>query len=82
MNSSVWNGFDLDYCYLDHIGAGLYADSQMEAILADFKCTLYSNPHSSGTGSIQCKDNIEQMRYRLSSVLMMNNFYYEIWTRN
>ncbi|KAK7583838.1 hypothetical protein V9T40_004801 [Parthenolecanium corni] len=54
-----------DTCYLDHVGAGLYANSQMEAISADLKSTLYSNPHSSGTSSIYCKDNIEQIRYRI-----------------
>lgn len=59
------NFFISDNCYLDHIGAGLYADSQMEAILADFKISLYSNPHSSGTSSVHCKNNIEQIRYRL-----------------
>lgn len=34
----------LDVVYLDHAGATLYSESQMEDIFKDFNSTLYGNP--------------------------------------
>lgn len=34
----------LDVAYLDHAGATLYSESQMEAIFKDFNSTIYGNP--------------------------------------
>nr|XP_031838344.1 molybdenum cofactor sulfurase isoform X2 [Nomia melanderi] len=57
-------------CYLDHAGATLYSDSQIENITADLHNTLYANPHSVGTASNMTQDVIERTRY-----LILNHFH-------
>lgn len=34
----------VDLVYLDHAGATLYSESQMEAVLNDLTSTVYGNP--------------------------------------
>ncbi|XP_069687555.1 molybdenum cofactor sulfurase 2 [Periplaneta americana] len=52
-------------CYLDHVGATLYAESQIEAVARDLCETVYGNPHSLSTSSRYCTDVIDQIRYRV-----------------
>jgi hypothetical protein len=51
-------------CYLDHVGATLYAQSQIKAIAEDLCENVYGNPHSLSTSSRYSTDVIDQIRYR------------------
>ena len=59
--------FSLDICYLDHVGATLYADSQIQAVARDLCENVYGNPHSLNTASRYSTDIIDQIRYRYCS---------------
>ncbi|KAM7495726.1 hypothetical protein LguiB_030335 [Lonicera macranthoides] len=53
--------------YLDHAGATLYSELQMEAIFKDLTSNVYANPHSqSNSSSITC-DNVEAVRQKILS---------------
>lgn len=53
-----------DICYLDHVGAGLYADSQIDAITEYLKNNLLGNPHSLNLSSKYCHDAVDQIRFQ------------------
>ena len=50
--------------YLDHAGATVYAQSQLEALQRDLLENVYGNPHSPCASSRLSTDTIEQVRYR------------------
>ncbi|XP_021941383.1 molybdenum cofactor sulfurase isoform X2 [Zootermopsis nevadensis] len=52
-------------CYLDHVGATLYAESQIKAIAEDLCENVYGNPHSLSISSRYSTDVIDQIRYRV-----------------
>lgn len=56
--------FPSGVCYLDHVGATLYAQSQIKAIAEDLCENVYGNPHSLSTSSRYSTDVIDQIRYR------------------
>nr|CAD7200113.1 unnamed protein product [Timema douglasi] len=58
-----WNVSDV--CYLDHAGATLYAESQIEAVSQDLCNNVYGNPHSLSLSSRYATDVIDQIRYSL-----------------
>ncbi|GAB0094420.1 Molybdenum cofactor sulfurase [Sergentomyia squamirostris] len=47
--------------YLDHAGATLYSEKQLEACFEDLSGNLYSNPHTSKS----TEDLIDQVRFRI-----------------
>ncbi|CAK7355477.1 unnamed protein product [Dovyalis caffra] len=48
--------------YLDHAGATLYSELQMEAIFKDFSSNVYANPHSHSDSSSATSDIIREAR--------------------
>ncbi|CAL7939179.1 unnamed protein product [Xylocopa violacea] len=57
-------------CYLDHAGATLYSDTQIQNVASDLHNSLYANPHSIGNASNVTQDIIERMRY-----LILDHFH-------
>ncbi|KZV31597.1 molybdenum cofactor sulfurase-like [Dorcoceras hygrometricum] len=51
--------------YLDHAGATLYSESQMEAVFRDFNSTLYGNPHSQNNSSLMTSDIVGEARLQV-----------------
>ncbi|KAL8205664.1 hypothetical protein R6Q57_009215 [Mikania cordata] len=51
--------------YLDHAGATLYSELQMEAIFKDLTTTVYGNPHSQSSCSLATSDIIEDARLQV-----------------
>ncbi|XP_076912513.1 molybdenum cofactor sulfurase-like [Bidens hawaiensis] len=51
--------------YLDHAGATLYSELQMEAIFKDLTSTVYSNPHSQSSSSLATSDIVEDARHQV-----------------
>ncbi|KAF5781412.1 putative molybdenum cofactor sulfurtransferase [Helianthus annuus] len=51
--------------YLDHAGATLYSELQMEAIFKDLSTTVYGNPHSQSNSSLATSDIIEDARHQV-----------------
>ncbi|CAI9087998.1 OLC1v1022225C5 [Oldenlandia corymbosa var. corymbosa] len=48
--------------YLDHAGATLYSESQLESVFKDFNSTLYGNPHSQSNCSLKTTDTVGEAR--------------------
>ncbi|KAG8386614.1 hypothetical protein BUALT_Bualt03G0166800 [Buddleja alternifolia] len=51
-----------DVAYLDHAGATLYSESQMEHIFKDLNSNLYGNPHSQSNCSLTTSDIVGDAR--------------------
>ncbi|KAJ6378375.1 hypothetical protein OIU78_028592 [Salix suchowensis] len=51
--------------YLDHAGATLYSELQMEAIFKDFSSNIYANPHSQSDSSSATSDIIREVRQQV-----------------
>ncbi|XP_075093076.1 molybdenum cofactor sulfurase isoform X1 [Nicotiana tabacum] len=51
--------------YLDHAGATLYSESQMEAIFKDLNTTVYGNPHSQSSCSLASEDIVAKARQQV-----------------
>lgn len=51
-----------DLVYLDHAGATLYSESQMEAVLKDLSSTVYGNPHSQSECSFNTSERVVEAR--------------------
>ncbi|KAL9226061.1 hypothetical protein vseg_001913 [Gypsophila vaccaria] len=54
-----------DTVYLDHAGATLYSDLQMEAVFRDLTSNLYSNPHSQSDSSMATSEIIRDCRQQV-----------------
>ncbi|KAJ7535046.1 hypothetical protein O6H91_12G016300 [Diphasiastrum complanatum] len=53
--------------YLDHAGATLYSEAQMQAVFMEFSASLYGNPHSQSSSSKKTTDIIERARREVLS---------------
>ncbi|KAJ4705834.1 Molybdenum cofactor sulfurase [Melia azedarach] len=51
--------------YLDHAGATLYSELQMEAIFKDFTTNVYGNPHSQSDASSATSDIVKEARQQV-----------------
>ncbi|XP_032101197.1 molybdenum cofactor sulfurase [Sapajus apella] len=51
--------------YLDHAGATLFSQSQLESFTSDLMENIYGNPHSRNISSKLTHDTVEQVRYRI-----------------
>ncbi|XP_071725755.1 molybdenum cofactor sulfurase isoform X2 [Rutidosis leptorrhynchoides] len=51
--------------YLDHAGATLYSETQMEAIFKDLTTSVYGNPHSQSSSSLATSDIVEDARLQV-----------------
>lgn len=51
--------------YLDHAGATLYSESQMEAVFKDLTSNVYGNPHSQSDSSVTTADIIRDCRQQV-----------------
>nr|GLL38252.1 molybdenum cofactor sulfurase [Ipomoea trifida] len=51
--------------HLDHAGATLYSESQMEAILKQLNSTVYGNPHSQSSCSMSSSDCVQKARQQV-----------------
>ncbi|XP_057950227.1 molybdenum cofactor sulfurase isoform X2 [Malania oleifera] len=51
--------------YLDHAGATLYSELQMEAIFKDLTTSVYGNPHSQSDSSSATSDIVRQARQQV-----------------
>ncbi|XP_011829835.1 PREDICTED: molybdenum cofactor sulfurase, partial [Mandrillus leucophaeus] len=51
--------------YLDHAGATLFSQSQLESFTNDLLENTYGNPHSQNISSKLTYDTVEQVRYRI-----------------
>ncbi|KAA3467858.1 molybdenum cofactor sulfurase isoform X1 [Gossypium australe] len=51
-----------DTVYLDHAGATLYSELQMEAIFKELTTTVYGNPHSQSDSSSATSDIVREAR--------------------
>ncbi|XP_021566797.1 molybdenum cofactor sulfurase [Carlito syrichta] len=51
--------------YLDHAGATLFPQSQLENFTRDLTENVYGNPHSQNISSKLTYDTVEQVRYRI-----------------
>ncbi|XP_048228629.1 molybdenum cofactor sulfurase isoform X2 [Ricinus communis] len=54
-----------DTVYLDHAGATLYSELQMEAIFNDLNSSVYANPHSQSEASSATLDIIREARQQV-----------------
>ncbi|XP_057668674.1 molybdenum cofactor sulfurase 3 isoform X1 [Diorhabda carinulata] len=54
-----------DSCYLDHAGASLYSEKQMQLILFNLSDNIYANPHSLHLSSKLTEDHIDIIRFRI-----------------
>ncbi|KAG9439484.1 hypothetical protein H6P81_019649 [Aristolochia fimbriata] len=64
MRSSEFKRLD-GLVYLDHAGATLYSESQMESIFRDFTNNVYANPHSQSDTSAATTDIIRAARQQV-----------------
>ncbi|KNA16459.1 hypothetical protein SOVF_088940 isoform A [Spinacia oleracea] len=55
----------LDTVYLDHAGATLYSELQMEAIFKDLTSNVYGNPHSQSDSSLATSEIIRECRQQV-----------------
>ncbi|KAK6934806.1 Molybdenum cofactor sulfurase, C-terminal, partial [Dillenia turbinata] len=53
--------------YLDHAGATLYSESQLEAVFKDFNSNVYGNPHSQSDCSSATSDIVREAREQVLS---------------
>ncbi|XP_026666305.2 molybdenum cofactor sulfurase isoform X3 [Phoenix dactylifera] len=51
--------------YLDHAGAALYSEAQMEAVVKDLTSNVYGNPHSLNDSSMATSDIISAARQQV-----------------
>ncbi|XP_011095699.1 molybdenum cofactor sulfurase isoform X2 [Sesamum indicum] len=51
-----------DVVYLDHAGATLYSESQIQDVFKDLNSTLYGNPHSQSNCSLSTSDIVGDAR--------------------
>ncbi|XP_073116611.1 molybdenum cofactor sulfurase isoform X3 [Elaeis guineensis] len=51
--------------YLDHAGATLYSEAQMEAVVKDLTSNIYGNPHSLNDSSMATSDIISAARLQV-----------------
>ncbi|XP_058080210.1 molybdenum cofactor sulfurase isoform X7 [Magnolia sinica] len=51
--------------YLDHAGATLYSESQMESVIKDLTTNVYGNPHSQSDSSVATSDNVRMARQQV-----------------
>ncbi|KAL1556065.1 Molybdenum cofactor sulfurase [Salvia divinorum] len=56
-----------DVIYLDHAGATLYSESQMQGVFKDLSSTLYGNPHSQSSCSLTTSDIVGEVRRQILS---------------
>ncbi|XP_021738429.1 molybdenum cofactor sulfurase-like isoform X3 [Chenopodium quinoa] len=56
---------DTDTVYLDHAGATLYSELQMEAIFKDLTSNVYGNPHSQSDSSLATSEIIKECRQQV-----------------
>ncbi|KAL7130624.1 hypothetical protein ABFS83_13G147100 [Erythranthe nasuta] len=56
-----------DVVYLDHAGATLYSESQMEDVFKDLNSTLYGNPHSQSNCGNTTGDTVGDARRQILS---------------
>ncbi|KAK9684105.1 hypothetical protein RND81_10G186600 [Saponaria officinalis] len=54
-----------DTVYLDHAGATLYSELQMEAVCKDLSSNLYANPHSQSDSSMATSEIIRDCRQQV-----------------
>ncbi|XP_021731765.1 molybdenum cofactor sulfurase-like isoform X1 [Chenopodium quinoa] len=54
-----------DTVYLDHAGATLYSELQMEAIFKDLTLNVYGNPHSQSDSSLATSEIIRECRQQV-----------------
>lgn len=54
-----------DTVYLDHAGATLYSETQMEAVFKDLNATVYGNPHSQSSCSLASEDIVGKARQQV-----------------
>ncbi|XVF79357.1 hypothetical protein PTKIN_Ptkin14bG0215400 [Pterospermum kingtungense] len=54
-----------DTVYLDHAGATLYSELQMEAIFKDLTSSVYGNPHSQSDSSSATSDIVREARQQV-----------------
>ncbi|XP_059284298.1 molybdenum cofactor sulfurase isoform X1 [Lycium ferocissimum] len=54
-----------DTVYLDHAGATLYSESQMEAVFKDLNTTVFGNPHSQSSCSLASEDIVGRARQQV-----------------
>ncbi|CAA0815509.1 Molybdenum cofactor sulfurase [Striga hermonthica] len=60
-----------DTVYLDHGGATLYSEFQMEDVFKDLNSTLYGNPHSQSNCSLMTSDVVGDARQQASRYLSL-----------
>ncbi|KAH6768695.1 molybdenum cofactor sulfurase [Perilla frutescens var. frutescens] len=54
-----------DVVYLDHAGATLYSESQMEGLFKDLNSTIYGNPHSQSNCGLTTSDVVWEARQQI-----------------
>ncbi|PWA45494.1 molybdenum cofactor sulfurase [Artemisia annua] len=54
--------------YLDHGGATLYSELQMDAIFKDLTSNVYANPHSQSSSSLATSDIVEDARLQVLNI--------------
>ncbi|CAL1547716.1 unnamed protein product [Lymnaea stagnalis] len=64
--------------YVDHAGATLFSNSQIESVHRDLATNLYGNPHSHNASSKLATDTIDQIRYRLLQFFNTNHEEYSL----
>ncbi|KAK6149517.1 hypothetical protein DH2020_017042 [Rehmannia glutinosa] len=64
-----------DVVYLDHGGATLYSELQMEHIFKDLNSTLYGNPHSQSSCSLMTNDIVGEARRQARLYLHVLSFF-------
>lgn len=60
--------------YLDHAGASLYSEHQVDSVCGDLKTNLYANPHTSK----YTEDLIDQVRYRVLQFFNTSSDEYQV----
>ncbi|XP_021738431.1 molybdenum cofactor sulfurase-like isoform X5 [Chenopodium quinoa] len=65
IRATEFKRLDTDTVYLDHAGATLYSELQMEAIFKDLTSNVYGNPHSQSDSSLATSEIIKECRQQV-----------------
>ncbi|XP_021731766.1 molybdenum cofactor sulfurase-like isoform X2 [Chenopodium quinoa] len=65
IRATEFKRLDNDTVYLDHAGATLYSELQMEAIFKDLTLNVYGNPHSQSDSSLATSEIIRECRQQV-----------------
>ncbi|XP_076254988.1 molybdenum cofactor sulfurase isoform X2 [Rhynchophorus ferrugineus] len=67
-----------DVYYLDHAGATLYSETQLDNVFSDLSSNIYGNPHARNTTSQSAQDAVDIVRYQILNLLHVSPDEYSL----